>query len=83
MNTSWIWANENGSYGLVLEPEHGRLKWYDAIDGSCDGDPLLIQTMAEFATQGIPGMVAPPPADVLDELKIALKQIAKQSLTPL
>ncbi len=74
--TTWMWAGDDGTYGLVLDNQAGKLLWYDAIGCLCgDDEHYLEQTVSEFQVKGTPWPVEPPPPLILAEIDLALAAI--------
>ena len=68
--TAWMWAEEGHVYGLSIDLETAKLRWFVDAGCLCDYDDSYVdQTPAQFAAVGAPGGVAIPPQDILTEIE--------------
>lgn len=68
-STAWMWAEEGNVYGLSIDLETSTLRWFANAGCLCDHDDSTVdQTPAEFLERGVPGAVAEPPAELLEEM---------------
>ncbi len=70
---SWMWATEEAVFGLRWDPDTSLLYWQEGIGCHCD-DADVVQPVSAFVRDGVPGVMAPPPADVLAEIGASLEQ---------
>ncbi|MCY4063157.1 MAG: hypothetical protein OXG53_12365 [Chloroflexi bacterium] len=69
--TSWIWPDEasGGVKGARLNLAHGLVEWVEQPGCAC-GNAIASQTVTDFREQG---PMETPPADVLEEMRNAIR----------
>ncbi len=68
--TAWMWAEEGHVYGLSIDLETVKLRWFVDAGCLCDyDDSYTDQSPAQFVVVGAPGGVAIPPRDILAEIE--------------
>lgn len=77
MNKSaWMWEDDGEVYGLGIDLETHRLRWFVHAGCMCDHDDSYAdQTPDEFRRRGAPGGIGDPPADVAAEIDAALSAL--------
>jgi hypothetical protein len=64
-----MWAVDDIVYGLSIDLETRKLRWFVNAGCLCDWDDAeTSQTIAEYRARGVPGQIADPPADVVAEM---------------
>lgn len=76
--TAWMWSEDGHVYGLSIDLETAKLRWFVDAGCLCDYDDSHVdQSPAQFVAFGTPGSVAIPPADVLTEIQQAASMLLK------
>lgn len=71
--TAWMWEQGGEVFGLSIDKESCRLRWFVNAGCMCDFDDSTVdQSPAEFQTRGVPGMVAEPDAGIRHEIEQAV-----------
>lgn len=66
---AWMWATEGEVYGLSVDEETHKLRWFANAGCLCDWDDSEVdQTPAQFLACGVPGQIAEPDSDTLAEI---------------
>jgi hypothetical protein len=77
--TAWMWVDEGGEvFGLTIDEQTCLLRWYVSPGCACDNPSAADQTIAQYRQRGVPGQVADPPADVLEEIREAVKLLEER-----
>ena len=75
--TGWIWAEEGEVFGLSIDVETRRLRWFVNAGCLCDFDDSTVdQSPAEYLERGVPGQVALPDAAILREIRSTVRDLA-------
>jgi hypothetical protein len=78
--TAWMWAEEGRVYGLSIDLETAKLRWFVDAGCLCDyDDSYADQTPAQFAAVGVPGGVSIPAQDILAEIEQSATRLAGKS----
>lgn len=66
---AWMWSTEGEVYGLAVDEETHKLRWFANAGCLCDWDDSEVdQTPTQFLACGVPGQIAEPDADTLAEI---------------
>ncbi len=72
--SNWVWADDSGGMmGATADLDDKKIMWFDQPGCAC-GDYEDAQTIADFLAKG--PRYLNPPADVLEEMRVALKDYA-------
>ena len=66
---AWMWSAAGEVYGLSVDEETHKLRWFANAGCLCDWDDSEVdQTPVQFLACGVPGQIAEPDADTLAEI---------------
>jgi hypothetical protein len=67
---AWMWGVEGEVYGLSIDEETCKLRWFANAGCLCDWDDSEVdQTPAQFLARGVPGQIAEPNMATLTEIR--------------
>lgn len=81
---AWMWGVDGEVYGLSIDEETKKLRWFANAGCLCDWDDSEAdQTPAQFLERGVPGPIAEPDLETLNEIRCAVAALmeAAQSVT--
>lgn len=68
--TGWMWEQGGEVFGLSIDVESCKLRWFVNAGCMCDFDDSTVdQTPAEFLERGVPGQVAEPDPGIIAEIE--------------
>ena len=66
---AWMWSTEGEVYGLSVDEETHKLRWFANAGCLCDWDDSEVdQTPAQFLVCGVPGLIGEPDAETLADI---------------
>lgn len=76
---SIMWQTGNELFGLEIEPDLQRIRWFSGVGSLCgdDEEGCALQTIEQFESEGSPGHIGPLPDDVAEELYLIIEKLQK------
>lgn len=73
---AWMWGVEGEVYGLSIDEETRKLRWFANAGCLCDWDDSEVdQTPAQFLARGVPGQIAEPDMTTLAEIHQRVEEL--------
>lgn len=77
---AWMWGADGEVYGLSVDEETHKLRWFANAGCLCDWDDSEVdQTPAQFLARGVPGQIAEPDLETLNEIRRVIAALAQAS----
>lgn len=74
---AWMWGVDGEVYGLSIDAETEKLRWFANAGCLCDWDDSEVdQTPVQFLERGVPGRIAEPDIETLREIRRAVAALA-------
>ena len=79
LSMSIMWQTGVEQFGLEIEPDHKRIRWFTSIGSLCgdDEEGCALQLIEQFNIEGPPGHIGPLPDEVTEEINRVIESLLR------